>query len=285
VTSSKDPDEQRVELLEGWELSASGWGKRAERVREWGMPVSAWMIEHLGLQPGQRVLELAAGPGDTGFLAAELIRPGGTLISSDGTESMLEIAQERARSLGIDNAEFRRLELEWIDLPTADVDAVLCRWGVMLTVDPAAAVQECRRVLRPGGRIALAVWDDASLNPWATIPGRALVNLGHGSSPDPNAPGMFALAAPGRLQEMLEDAGFADALVDSVELRRTYQRLDEYLDETVDLSRMFRAVYGALTDDARAEVQREIASLASPFIAADGSVRFPGRSLVAAASA
>jgi hypothetical protein len=96
---------------------------------------------------------------------------------------------------------------------------------------------------------------------------------------------MFALAAPGRLQEMLEDAGFADALVDSVELRRTYQRLDEYLDETVDLSRMFRAVYGALTDDARAEVQREIASLASPFIAADGSVRFPGRSLVAAASA
>jgi SAM-dependent methyltransferase len=285
VTSSKDPDEQRVELLEGWERAASGWGKRAERVREMGMPVSAWMIEHLGLQPGQRVLELAAGPGDTGFLAAELIQPGGTLISSDGTEAMLEIARERARVLGIENVEFRRLELEWIDLPTADVDAVLCRWGVMLTVDPAAALHECRRVLRPGGRIALAVWDDGSLNPWATIPGRALVNLGHGSPPDPNAPGMFALAAQGRLREMLEDAGFVDVLAESVELGRAHESLDAYLDETLDLARPFREVYRGLTDDARAELQREIASLASTFIAADGSVRFPGRSLVAAANA
>ena len=79
------------------------------------MPVSTWMIDHLALQPGMRVLELAAGPGDTGFLAAELIKPGGMLISSDATEAMLEIARGRARQMGIDNVEFRQLELEWID--------------------------------------------------------------------------------------------------------------------------------------------------------------------------
>ena len=64
------------------------------------MPVSTWMIEQLSLQPGQEVPELAAGPGDTGFLAAELIAPGGRLITSDATEGMLDVARERAKSFG-----------------------------------------------------------------------------------------------------------------------------------------------------------------------------------------
>ena len=85
------------------------------------------------LGPGQRVLELAAGPGDTGFMAARLIEPGGTLICSDAVAGMLDVARERAEEQGIDNVEFKQLQLEWIDLPTASVDVVLCRWGVMLT--------------------------------------------------------------------------------------------------------------------------------------------------------
>src|SRR5580704_14753451 len=100
-----------------WESAAQGWGNRADRVRAWGMPVSVAMIDALALQPGQRVLELAAGPGDTGFMAAELVAPGGTLICSDGAEAMLEVARQRAAAQGISNVEFRLLDLEWIDLP------------------------------------------------------------------------------------------------------------------------------------------------------------------------
>lgn len=92
-TEPSDPQALRAELLERWERAASGWGRRAPHLRGFGMPVSAWMIEHAGLQPGQRVLELAAGPGETGLLAAELIRPGGMLISSDASENMLELAR------------------------------------------------------------------------------------------------------------------------------------------------------------------------------------------------
>src|SRR4029077_3266224 len=110
------------------------------------------------LPPGQRVLELAAGPGDTGFLAAELVRPGGMLISSDASQAMIGVARGRARDLGVSNVEFKRMELEWIDLDTASVDAALCRFGLMLAADPGAALQEIRRVLRPGGAVALAVW-------------------------------------------------------------------------------------------------------------------------------
>jgi SAM-dependent methyltransferase len=283
--SAPDPETLRTELRDRWTRAARGWERRAPRMREFGMPVSTWMIEHAGLQPGQRVLELAAGPGDTGFLAAELIRPGGVLISSDGAEAMLEIARARARELGIDNVEFKRLELEWIDLPTASVDVVMCRWGVMLTVDPDAALREARRVLAPGGRIVLAVWDQPELNPWLTTPDRAMVELGHATPPDPGAPGPFSLAAPGRLHEMLEAAGFVEVVVESLELPRRAVTVQEEIAEKLDLSRTFADMYERLSDEERHAVDEKIAALGKPYTGEDGRLVMPARSLVAAASA
>ncbi len=237
-------------MLERWDEAAAGWSRRAGEWREVAMPVSAWMLEQLALQPGQQVLELAAGPGDTGFLAAELVAPGGSVISSDASEAMLEVARERARDQGIENVEFRRLELEWIDLPAASVDAIVCRWGVMLSVDPAAALRECRRVLRPGGRLALAVWDQPASNPWATLPTRALVELGITSPPDPDAPGMFALADPDQLYELLGDAGFLEVVVASIELPRTAASVSAYVEEMLDLSAAFAEAWEGCSEAA-----------------------------------
>jgi ubiquinone/menaquinone biosynthesis C-methylase UbiE len=278
-------DEEQVDPLERWERGAAGWSRRADAIQEFGMRVSVWMVEQLDLQPGQQVLELAAGPGDTGFLAAELVRPGGTLISSDGAHAMLGVALGRARDLGVTNVEFKRLQLEWIDLPTATVDAVLCRWGLMFALDPAAALQDARRVLRPGGRIALAVWDVPERNPWATIPTRALVELGHAEPPDPNAPGMFALADQARLQELLESAGFVDVVVEPVELSRSETGAASFLEETLDLSQPFADVRERLSAEQWKAVELKFASLAEPFTAPDGTLRFPATSLAAAASA
>jgi SAM-dependent methyltransferase len=283
--ASLDPDEQRSATREAWEQAAAGWGKRADRIRDWGMPVSAAMVEALALHPGQRVLELAAGPGDTGFMAAELVRPGGTLISSDGADAMIDVARARATELGIDNAEFRQLELEWIDMETASVDAVLVRWGIMLIVDPEAAAREVRRILRPGGRAAFAVWDRPERNPWAVIPSRALVDLGHVEPPDAAAPGMFSLAADGALSELLEGAGFEDVVVSPVALARHYDALDGYIEETIDMSPLFSATYKELTADEQAAAVAAITAAAAPFVADDGSVTLPGSSLVASAGA
>jgi SAM-dependent methyltransferase len=280
-----DPESYRADSAEAWERAASGWGKRADRVREFGMPVSAWMIEHANLQPGQRVLELAAGPGDTGFLASELIKPGGTLVTSDVAEAMLDVARGRAEAQGIDNVEFKQLQLEWIDLDTATVDVALCRWGIMLVADPEAAVREIRRVLKPGGTVAVAVWDEAAKNPWATIPGRAMIELGNSEPPDPDAPGMFVLAAPGRLAELLQVSGFVEPTVESVEVERNYDTLESYLSETLDLSGNFSRALAELTDEERERVRERIAALAAPYTGQDGSVRLTGRSLVACATA
>ncbi len=275
----------RGELLDGWERAAKGWGEAADVVRLFGMPVSAWMVDALALAPGETVLELAAGPGDTGFMAAELLAPGGKLICSDGTENMLAVARERATLLGVGNVEFKQLQLEWIDLPTASVDAVLCRWGYMLIVDPDAALHETRRVLKPGGRVALAVWDAPDANPWATIPGRALVELGHAEPPDPAAPGMFALAAPGDLESKLQAAGFVEVNVDRVDVVRDHPSVAAYVGEALRLARPFREVFEALDDAGRAAVEARIGALAVPFTAPEGTVTFAGRTLVAVASA
>ncbi|MEO6857641.1 MAG: methyltransferase domain-containing protein [Solirubrobacteraceae bacterium] len=280
-----EPDEQRANARDMWERASTGWGKRADRIRDWGMPVSMAMVDALALQPGQKVLELAAGPGDTGFLAAELIQPGGTLISSDGAEAMVEVARERAAERGLTNVEFKQLELEWIDMETATVDGVLCRWAIMLIVDPEAAAQEIRRVLKPGGRAVFAVWDGPEQNLWATIPNRVMVTRGHAEAPDPRAPGMFALAGSGKLEELLGAAGFTDVIIQPVELARHYEHAADYVAETADVSPIFS---GALADqpaEEREAITAEVIAAVQPFTADDGSVTLPGSSLVAVATA
>jgi SAM-dependent methyltransferase len=285
IPGMPEADTVRAEMLDRWERAAQGWGIRAGSVRDMGMPVSAWLIEHLAPQPGQTLLELAAGPGDTGFMAAELVVPGGKLISSDAAEEMLSVARARAAELGISNVEFKRLELEWIDLEAASVDGVLCRWGVMLTLDPGAAMREIRRVLRPGGHVALAVWDAPEVNPWMTIPSRALVELGLVEPPDRAAPGPFALSDAGRLRELLGDAGFSEVVIDTVGITREYESIEAFLAETLDLSQTFGEVHRGLQSEAQHEVASRVTALAAPWIVDGGRVRLAGLSLVAAAEA
>jgi SAM-dependent methyltransferase len=280
-----DPDEQRAMSREMWEQAAAGWGRVADSVRDWGLGLSVALVDAVALQPGQRVLELAAGPGDTGFMAAELIAPGGTLICSDGAEAMLEIARERAAAQGITNVEFRQLELEWIDLPTADVDAVLCRWGIMLVVDSEAAAQEIRRVLRPGGHAALAVWDEPQRNPWTTVAADALTELGVAEPVRPDEPGMFKLAAKGAVEELLQNAGLLDVEVTAVAMERRFDGVDQYLAETLAMSSRFRSGYSELEFEQQREVKRLITRNVRPFTASDGSLTLPGSSLLARASA
>jgi SAM-dependent methyltransferase len=280
-----DPDQHRVTSRETWEQAAAGWGRLADRVRDWAVDLSARMVDALALQPGQRVLELAAGPGDTGFMAAELVRPGGTLICSDGAEAMLAVARERAAAQGISNVEFHQFDLEWIDLPTADVDAVLCRWGIMLVVDSEAAAQEIRRVLKPGGRTAIAVWDEPVRNPWTTITSKALIELGFAAPPEPDEPGMFKLAGDGVLRELLQSAGMIDVRVTPVAMERRFDTVDQYLAETLAISPRFRSTYRELDVEQQLAIKRRIVRDTQPFISDSGSLVLPGSSLVAVASA
>ena len=279
-----DAERYRQGAREQWSRSAPGWARRREDVQRAALPVSEWLIDAIEPQPGQTVLELAAGPGDTGLLAAELIEPGGTLISSDFAEEMLDAARDRARELGVANVDFRVLEMEWLDLETASVDAILCRWGFMLTADPGAALREARRVLRPGGRVALAAWDAPQANPWATAPTDELVERGLAEPRDLSQPGMFSFSPPGRIEELLDSAGFVEATVDAVAFEQRYPSSEDYWALTLDLSRPFADAMEGLPEPERASVREGIDRRLEPF-RRDGGYVLPARTLVAAASA
>jgi SAM-dependent methyltransferase len=279
-----DPETFRVESRQRWEEVAPGWGRRREAMQRAALPVSEWMIDAIAPQPGHTILELAAGPGDTGFLAAELVEPGGKLISTDGAEAMVEIARRRAAELGLDNVEHRIMEAEWIDLPTASVDAVLCRWGFMLLADPETALRETRRVLKSGGRLALAAWDAPEHNPWSALIGAELAARGLVERGGPDEPGMFAFAPPGRAAALLDSAGFEDVVVDAVDFEFTAPSFDEWWESQFDLSMMIVRALAPLGPDEVDEVHDAVAARYAPYADETGALQMPARALVAAAS-
>ncbi len=283
--SEPDPDELRAEQRDRWERSADGWLANAKQFNAVTMPVSQWLVDAIDPQPGQHVLELAAGIGETGFLAAELLQPGGTLVSSDGAEAMVAHARARAQQLGLRNVEFKLVDLEWIDARTAEFDGVICRWGYMFALDREAALRETRRVLRPGGRVALATWTEAARNPWAMVTRQALYDAGLIGELEPPSPSPFELSSPQALTELLEDAGFADVRWDEVGLRFPSADLDALIAETKARSRAFDDVVSTLDARQLDDLKERIAEQAAPFAKPDGGYVLPGVALVAAADA
>ncbi len=280
-----DAEEHRRRSLENWEEAAPGWVRRRREIREFGAPVSHYMVDAIQPQPGQRVLELAAGLGETGMLAAELVAPMGGVIISDQAEAMLEGARARAAELGMSNLEFKVLGAEWIDLPVASVDAVLCRWGYMLMADPAAALGETRRVLKPGGRVALGVWDAIAANPWAGLPAQELIERGLSEPPSGEQPGPFALGDAEQLTEMLAQAGFVEIAVRAVDVVRRHPSFEDFWETTLDISRSLHDVVLAQPAAEATAIRNGVAARLAPYTAADGSLGIPGCSLVAVASA
>jgi SAM-dependent methyltransferase len=177
------------------------------------------------------------------------------------------------------------LNAEWIDLPVASVDAVLCRWGYMLMADPPAALSETRRVLRPGGRVALAVWDAVEHNPWAQLPAQELIERGLSAPPAAGTPGPFALANSERVLELLGQAGFAEVRVETLHLRRRHVSFEELWDSMLDLSRVFHDVVLARPAPEISEIQVSLSARFAPYTAADGALEIPARTLVASATA
>jgi SAM-dependent methyltransferase len=280
-----DAEAYRADSRERWEAAAPGWGDHRDTMQRDWMEVSRWMLDAARLQPGHTVLELAAGVGDTGLMAAELVAPGGKAIITDGAEAMVELARARAKEVGATNVEIRVMEAEWIDLSAASVDAVLSRFGYMLLADPEAALRETRRVLRPGGRVALAAWDAAEHNPWMTRMGQVMIARGHMQPDPPGTPGPFAFGVPGRIEELLDAAGFDDIEVGALDLEFHAAGLDSWWDHAVATSGRIAKTVAQLSPAEHYAVRGAVDAAYADFVQTDGSLAIPGRTLVAAASA
>jgi SAM-dependent methyltransferase len=277
-----DLEEYRRSSFASWEAMAPGWERWRAYINESTAPVRTWIIDELAARPGEILLELSAGIGDTGFEAAKLIGDSGRLITSDFSPDMVEAARRRGTELGLENVDYRVIDAEHIDLEADAVDGVLCRFGYMLMADPGAALSETRRVLRSAGRLVLAVWGQPERNPWAAIAAMILIEQGHFPPPEPGAPGPFSMGSPERTQTMLEVAGFTDVRTEEIPVRFSFDDLDEYESWAVDTAGPFAVAIRSLDDDQRAALRARLDEAFGAYVV-DGRYEFPGVALGAVA--
>ncbi|HEV8445653.1 MAG TPA: methyltransferase domain-containing protein [Gemmatimonadaceae bacterium] len=258
-----------------WDSQARAWFDQRESFFAASRPVHEWLVKNLDPQSGQRVLEIAAGPGDTGFLAAKRLGDG-RLVSTDLSPEMVGAARKRGAELGIQNAEYRVLDAQAMDLPDAWFDGILCRWGFMLMPDPAAALRECKRVLVPGGRLVFAVFTGPDENAFASLPARTLMEQGHLPRPTGEwQPGILALGDRAKLQALLDGVGFSSTRIEPVEMAWQFADANAYWDFLIELTALGPLIR-TLSDDSRETFRRAINDRLLAFTRADG-ITLPSR--------
>jgi SAM-dependent methyltransferase len=267
-----------------WASVAGSWAEHAEYADSRGAVATEKMLDLTMPRPGERVLELACGPGGLGLAAARRVEPGGEVVMSDVAAEMTSIAAARADALGLSNVSTRVLDLERIEEPDGSYDVVLCREGLMFAVDPGRAAREIRRVLRPSGRFAVAVWGPRERNPWLGVVLDAVsAQLGR-PVPPPGIPGPFSLDDSDRLAAVLVDAGLAEVLVSELSVPLQAASFDEWWTRTSALAGPLAKMLASLPEEVQQPHRARVQEASAPYETAAG-LEFPGVTLLAAGCA
>jgi ubiquinone/menaquinone biosynthesis C-methylase UbiE len=228
-----------------------------------------------------RVLDVATGIGEPALTASRAVGAKGRVLGVDWAEQMVALARERARNAGRANVEFREMDAEKLELEPASFDAALSRWGIMLLLDPLAALRGIRRALKPAGRLAAAVWSTPEHVPMLAIPMMVAQRELGVPPPAPGTPGPTSLGAPGALEALLARAGFEDVMVEPVTVAMEFESPMQHREFLYDVSSSFRKALDDKPEDARARawaaIEREVRRYATP----TGRIRIEGRALCA----
>lgn len=209
----------------GWDLAAADyerlWQAQLHRAQ-------ARLLDCAWPMRGESVLDVACGTGLVSLAAATSVRPEGHVLGVDISERMVDLARIRAKERNVSNVSFERMGAENLDLPDAAFDVALCSLGLMYLPDPSRALREMARVLKPGGRIALAVWGERERCGWSGV--FPIVDAEVASDV---CPLFFSLGGEGVLAAECADAGF--------------ESIEEYrLDTTLDYADADEACRAAL---------------------------------------
>ena len=270
-----EPRLQRRVQRYGWDLAAADyeWTWRAQLAS-----AQAKLLACASLAPGERVLDVACGTGLVAFAAAKAVGPGGEVVGVDISGQMIEAARLRADVRKVPNARFTRMDAETLTLPDAAFDVVLCALGLMYMPDPARALREMRRVLRPGGRLVLAVWGDRSRCGWSE-----LFSIVDAEVASEVCPLFFHLGREGALARLCADAQF-----ESIEQHRIAATLD-YADAEQACRAAFvggpvALAWSRFDDNVQARVRTRYVESITPW-RHDRGYRVPGEFVIVAAAA
>jgi SAM-dependent methyltransferase len=190
------------------ETAGRTWADFQDPIDRQIRPLGLAAMQRLAPAPGEQVVDVGGGCGDTSLELARRVGPEGGVLGLDISAPMLEVARSRAEAAGLRNLTFHEADAQTAALP-GDRDAVFSRFGVMFFADPEAAFANLRRSLRPGGRLAFVCWRPLPENLWIHLPAEAAAGLvPPAPPPEPGTPGPFAFADPDRVRRILAEAGF-----------------------------------------------------------------------------
>jgi SAM-dependent methyltransferase len=268
---------------EQWNKDGAAWRRWNPTLDYWYGEVTRQMLDLALIQPGQRILDIAAGAGEPAVSAAKRVGPSGYVLATDISEGIVELALQVARELGLKQIETRAMDGEKLDLPDAFFDAVLCRLGLMYMPHPVTALREWRRALRPGGRVAVVIFSTPERNSWGAMPASIIRRRAQLPPPVPGQPGPFSLGAPGALEGVFRQAGFTDPEVRAVPVPLRMASAAEYMQVAREAFGAFNAMMAHLPPQERESVWNEVEDSLRSFESA-GGFEVPGECLVGAAT-
>jgi ubiquinone/menaquinone biosynthesis C-methylase UbiE len=261
---------------EAAEIWRQGTARRAQAL---AVPTEQ-LLERARLAPGMHVLDVAAGTGDQTVLAARIVRPGGSVLATDISASMLEAAAQVARDAGLDNVETHVADASALDLPADTFDAAISRFGLMFMPDLAAALTRVRAALKSGARFAALVWSTEDKNPYIGLQLKLVREMGRMPSPPPSLARTVWLSEPGKLADAFTAAGFADVQVVAIPTPRNFESVEDAMSAMRTTSpsqgELGRAMSEAEREAYAAELERRLHAYVQP----DGRCVLPGEALL-----
>ena len=265
-------------VAEHWSAVADAWDHNTEYIDSHSVAATEALVDAVGVRPGDRLLELAAGPGTLGARWSELVGPTGCVVISDVAPGMVETA--RRRNAGLGNVDVEVLDASSIDCPDGSFDVVVSRMGLMFTPDPAVAFGETHRVLAAGGRFGGLTWAGIEHNPWMTCVGMAAMMNGLVAGAPPVGPGgIFSLGDPVLLAALARDAAFVDVVVEEIPITFHADSIDTHIERVSSLAGPLAAAFAAATPEQLAAVRETASQLAGDHIT-EGGVTLPGRAIL-----
>lgn len=269
------------DVIKEWRESAQYWAQHNATIRTMFAPLTDALIEHAEIREGQSVLDVAGGPGEPSLTIAETVGSTGSVTCTDAVAEMVETARAEADRRGITNVRFQQCSADDLPFPDNAFDAVVSRLGVMLFPDPLAAVREMLRVTKPGGRLAFVVWHKSELNPFCYAVTNVVDQHIKAQDVDPDAPGAFRFAEPGKLANVLTQAG-------AIDVKEAVLKFDiaapisprEFWAMRSRMSDTLRARLNQLPEEEQSRVASEIEESVQQFFPRN-QMKFPAQMIVA----
>jgi ubiquinone/menaquinone biosynthesis C-methylase UbiE len=268
-------------VLSAWRGSAPAWEKHREIIRQMFAPVTQALIENARIGRGHAVLDIATGPGEPALDVAAFVGPEGRVAGTDLVPEMVAAARRASACLALGNTQFEIAPAERLPFPAGAFDAVISRFGVMFFPSPVDAVREMLRVLKPGRKLALAVWHCAENNPFFYTTSRVVERF---IAPPPPAPDAFRFASPGKLRDVFREAGAMDPSERLLQFTiRAPLSLEEFWTVRSEMSEKLREIFATLAAEQLAEVKSQsLDALRAYYL--DGGMSFPAEVLIVSAT-